>query len=920
MTRPNPIILLALAKKKGKPQPPVAPTDVASVTVAPTDIYVPEGATQQLAATVRNANGVELTGRVVTWASGSPANATVSDTGLVTGVSAATVVTITATCEGVSGAASVIVTDSPEPTGEFVTFSNAAHELILGPLTVMGDGLLDGTSTTTNRSPWPFYDANILSEIGWQYDRYPKFWPRMIEGTVQVTNGSTQVVGTGTVFTNRVQPYTEMTAVGLQFGFGIVVIKDGAGTQRPVRVQSVQDDTHLTLELPWAYTSAPATTFSTSTRVDGVTYGATSNTAALVDTWMYYDAIKVAYIHYYRTGNADDLRVARKLADCWWQHPLWLEGTYPSPQDSGAPRTQPIEGLMLRALDGRPEMWGPILQFIKHHWNSWVYSRRANTNLHYGVRDPAYASMYMIDAVLTLPNGTYTQPNGVVEDGATFRSTYLEQIKACFGAGSDGAPTDYWCRLQWPDGTWRDENNDFWADQYAGYFQQPFLVALLMEALIQADRLFAARSVAASYSSNVRRALVKGALNLYTASYRRHEPVLATGSDALDATGVKWRNCLYFQPCDGMIHPYAQGTCTLTPGSAVVTGSGTKFTDEFASPYGSHSQLAFVSYGDNFMALEVLATDLTTDGTQVITGPPGTLFTQWFAPGDMVGVKLGPGIEYDPFVVVSIESDTAMTLGNTMIAKAGVVTIGRLHTDCLKGGVKLTNGSDLVEGLGTAFTTQLTVGQRLWFCTTQNNLAESYRHVWLPPTWVGAVITVAEITDDTHMRISAAWTWPSEQWIPYAKLRGGAYQTHSIESDTQLTLEKAFVDRWGRTGAITGLVVTRQMQAHPHRTTDPFAIESKRQYNPEIVHSGYFARRLVQTDASWAAYATADRWLELADEMMSATYGKGVGPGADSQCSRLYHTTSETSSKLFNQNYRHSGRALAWRLGAPLHP
>src|SRR2546426_579841 len=86
----------------------VASVPVASVTVSPATAVVLVGATVQLTTTLKDAAGNVLSGRSVTWASGTPAVATVSSTGLVTGV-AAGAATITATSEGQSGTAAVTV-------------------------------------------------------------------------------------------------------------------------------------------------------------------------------------------------------------------------------------------------------------------------------------------------------------------------------------------------------------------------------------------------------------------------------------------------------------------------------------------------------------------------------------------------------------------------------------------------------------------------------------------------------------------------------------------------------------------------------------------------------------------------------------------------------------------------------------------
>jgi len=81
---------------------------VASVTVAPASASVGVSGTVQLAATTKDAAGNVLTGRVVTWTSGTPTVATVSTTGLVTGVSAGPA-TVTATSEGKTGSAAITV-------------------------------------------------------------------------------------------------------------------------------------------------------------------------------------------------------------------------------------------------------------------------------------------------------------------------------------------------------------------------------------------------------------------------------------------------------------------------------------------------------------------------------------------------------------------------------------------------------------------------------------------------------------------------------------------------------------------------------------------------------------------------------------------------------------------------------------------
>src|SRR5205809_2124463 len=88
------------------------PAAVASVSVSPASASVSVGQTVQLAATPKDANGNPLTGRTMTWSSGNTAVATVSASGIVTGVSPGAA-TITAASEGQSGSAAITVTSVP---------------------------------------------------------------------------------------------------------------------------------------------------------------------------------------------------------------------------------------------------------------------------------------------------------------------------------------------------------------------------------------------------------------------------------------------------------------------------------------------------------------------------------------------------------------------------------------------------------------------------------------------------------------------------------------------------------------------------------------------------------------------------------------------------------------------------------------
>jgi len=97
----------------GQAQVMVTPVPIALITLAPTSLTVEVGDTARLVATVRGAAGQLLTGRTLQWTSSHPSAATVSASGLVTGVSDAPTVTIAVAGEGVSASAPVTVVPAP---------------------------------------------------------------------------------------------------------------------------------------------------------------------------------------------------------------------------------------------------------------------------------------------------------------------------------------------------------------------------------------------------------------------------------------------------------------------------------------------------------------------------------------------------------------------------------------------------------------------------------------------------------------------------------------------------------------------------------------------------------------------------------------------------------------------------------------
>ena len=216
---------------------------------------------------------------------------------------------------------------------------------------------------------------------------------------------------------------------------------------------------------------------------------------------MYYDQGLVQYLNYYRTGDVRFLEIARRITDHWY---AGYKGS-----TAQTPRGVALGGIMLRALDGRPELWDYIVRWADRHWTSWLGRSLDSPNLHYGVRDGGYVLLYTAWLAQVHPDSA---------------------VRARMAARALRAGRDYYARLQHPDGSWR------WKDSAGtpGFFQQPFMVGLLLEALIETHEVTGDTAVA--------RAILKSVENLYTVGYRKDEPV----QPADKAKGAAWRGMWYF--------------------------------------------------------------------------------------------------------------------------------------------------------------------------------------------------------------------------------------------------------------------------------------------------------------------------------------------------------------------------------------
>jgi trimeric autotransporter adhesin len=171
----GPVTITAASEgKTGSSSVTVIAVPVVSVTVTSPATTVPVGASIQLTAVTRDADGNVLTGRTITWSSSISANATVSLTGLVTAVAAGPV-TITATSEGKSGSTglTVVAASNTIITGvhDANTFLNScptndpAYNTIRQDFVFYSDGVLDNVAVTCTEPYSTLPIAQLTDEL-----------------------------------------------------------------------------------------------------------------------------------------------------------------------------------------------------------------------------------------------------------------------------------------------------------------------------------------------------------------------------------------------------------------------------------------------------------------------------------------------------------------------------------------------------------------------------------------------------------------------------------------------------------------------------------------------------------------------------------------------------------------------------------
>lgn len=237
---------------------------VGSVVVQPQGPSILQGASVQLSATVRDVNGTVVTDRVVTWTSSAASVASVSSSGVVTGVGPGST-TITATSEGKAGSSTVTVIAVPVGSVTVSPTSQTVRVLQTATLTATVKDSL-GHVVTNRVVTWASSNALVATVSGGVVTG-------VLPGTATITATSEGKSGTATVNVTlapvgnvSVSPASQNILISQAFPLSVTV-KDSAGNLLTGRT------------VTWGSSNTAAATVSQQGVVTGIAQGASTITA-----------------------------------------------------------------------------------------------------------------------------------------------------------------------------------------------------------------------------------------------------------------------------------------------------------------------------------------------------------------------------------------------------------------------------------------------------------------------------------------------------------------------------------------------------------------------------------------------------------------------------------------------------------------
>jgi uncharacterized protein YjdB len=242
---------------------------IASVVVAPGTATLTVGESRPFTATARAGDGSTITGRPVTWSSGSPSVLTVSSTGVVTAVAPGTA-QVLAQIDGITGAATVTVQRVPVAA---VQVTPSAASVAMGAFTQLGATPRDAAGNALAGRTVAWSSANEAVATVTSDGRVLGVAP----GTTTIRATSEGVTGTATVTVTavvRVSP----TAVTLR--------DRGNGNRTAQLVATDQAGRVLpAAEVTWRSSDSGVATVDATGLVRGISSGSGTATATITATY-----------------------------------------------------------------------------------------------------------------------------------------------------------------------------------------------------------------------------------------------------------------------------------------------------------------------------------------------------------------------------------------------------------------------------------------------------------------------------------------------------------------------------------------------------------------------------------------------------------------------------------------------------------
>jgi uncharacterized protein YjdB len=249
--------------------PPPAP--VATVTIVLNSPSLNVGQSTQAVATLKDANGNTLTGRVVTWSSSDTTLARVSTTGAVTAIAAGTA-NIVATSEGKSGSATLTVTTPPPVPVATVTVVLNSPSLNVGQSTQATATLKDssGNVLTGRTITWASSNTAVatVSASG--------MVTAVAQGTAPITATSGGKSGSVTLTVAAPAPAPVATVT---VSLALTSLKTGQTTQASATLKDANGNTLTGRTVAWASNNVAVATVSSTGLVTAVAVGSAQITA-----------------------------------------------------------------------------------------------------------------------------------------------------------------------------------------------------------------------------------------------------------------------------------------------------------------------------------------------------------------------------------------------------------------------------------------------------------------------------------------------------------------------------------------------------------------------------------------------------------------------------------------------------------------